>query len=189
MIVLSELYCTYCLLSGANYDFFSDVNRSICDIYSIPVYSPEPFNLNITHMNCFWLIFSSETTCKSWPSCALPCDPWSTTCVMSHGTGLNYVLILFCSSFYTNFLPIFILILFSLVVFNYFIWVDNILFSQVGLIPDCYCTLYWGPGTSQGTTLNPLIHNNLLTLRPAQWRCSWCHFNTTLHLTYTINQV
>ena len=97
---------------------------------------------------------------------------WSMTCIMSHGTGLNYVLILFCSSFYTNFLPIFILILFSLVVFNYFIWVDNILFSQVGLIPDCYCTLYWGPGTSQGTTLNPLIHNNLLTLRPAQWRHS-----------------
>ena len=64
----SELYCTYCLLSGANYDFFSDVNRSICDIYSIPVHSQEPFNLNITHINCFWLIFFSQTTCNSWPS-------------------------------------------------------------------------------------------------------------------------
>ena len=65
---ISELYCTYCLLSGANYDFFSDVNRSICDIYSIPVHSQEPFNLNITHINCFWLIFFSQTTCNSWPS-------------------------------------------------------------------------------------------------------------------------
>ena len=65
---ISELYCTYCLLSGANCDFFSDVNRSICDIYSIPVYSQEPFNLNITHINCFWLIFFSQTTCNSWPS-------------------------------------------------------------------------------------------------------------------------
>ena len=68
-------------------------------IFYTPVYSPEPFNLNITHINCFRLIFSSETTCNSWPSCVLPCDPWHAYCYIEQASIINYVQILFCSSF------------------------------------------------------------------------------------------